>query len=350
MKPLEGRVAMTPEGACRLRNLGAVVLLEAGAGVGAGFRDRHFRESGAQIVRSKRELYRRSDLVLKVKEPQPAEYPFLRPGLILFAFLHLAAEPRLLRVLLKKRVTAIAFETVEDEAGRLPILRPMSEIAGKLASLIGANYLRKDLGGKGKLLASVGEGGRPGRVTVIGLGQVGAHAARIAHGLGASLFLYDRCREKGERLSLELGKRCRVVEDPKGLPEVIRETDLIIGAVYVTGRRAPRIVTQEMVRQMEPGSVIVDVAVDQGGCVETIRPTTLKDPIFLRYGVLHCGVTNLPSLVPRTATEALVSKVLPYVSKIMGQGLEKALASDAALRKGLNLRDGEIVHPALFHS
>lgn len=350
IKIFENRVGMTPEGVFHLVQAGVLVLVEKEAGRGSGFSDHEYRKAGAKIISSRKELYRRSDLILKVKEPQASEYPFFRPGLAIFAFLHLAAEPGLLRELLKKKVTAIAFETVEAEGG-LPLLAPMSEIAGSLASLIGANYLRKDLGGKGMLLNTIGkskgESTTPGSVVVIGAGYVGSNAIRIAHGLGAQVKVYEKNQEKAECLRALYAERLDVIHDEQELSESLQSCDLLIGAVLIPGRRAPHIVTRKMVRQMEHGSVIVDVAVDQGGCVETIHPTTLKNPVYKKYNVLHYGVTNIPALVPRTATRALAAVTLPYVLKMGELGVECAWNRDENLRKGVNAHAGEIVHPAL---
>ncbi len=316
IKTFEYRVGMTAAGVRRLVEKGHVVLVERGAGVGAGYRDLDYRNAGGRIVSSKAEVYKRSDFILKVKEPQPSEYRFLRPGLILFSFLHLAANKRLARELSRRKVKAIAYETVESEDRRLPLLAPMSEIAGLLAPLIGANYLRKDLGGKGTLLPSVGYGGT-GHVTVIGAGVVGSRAVKISHGLGATVSVCDINREKLEGLSRQYSERLQILDDPADLPEILKRTDLLISAVLVPGKRAPVVVTRKMIQKMEPGSVVIDVAVDQGGCVETIRETTLKDPVYKRYGVLHYGVTNIPSLVPRTATEALSAATLPYILEMI---------------------------------
>lgn len=346
IKTFEYRVSMTPNGARRLVEAGHTVLIEKMAGIGAGFKDDDYRKAGARVLSSKREIYRRSHLILKVKEPQPVEYPLLRPGLILFTFLHLAANRPLLRELLKKKVAAVAYETVQTDDGRLPLLAPMSEIAGKLAPLIGANYLRKDLGGKGALLPSVGVGGT-GHVTVIGAGQVGGHAIEISHALGASLSVYEIDQGKLEKLKIQYPERLQILPGLDELPDVLRRTDLLIGAVLAAGKRSPVVVNKKTVRLMEPGSVVIDVAVDQGGCVETIRPTTLKNPVYKRYGILHYGVANIPSLVPRTATEALSLVTLPYLLKLAGQGMERVFASDPGFKRGLNVMNGEIVCPAL---
>lgn len=302
---------MTPQGVRRLVEAGFQVWVESNAGVPSGFADEDYRRSGAQIKTKARDVWA-SDLVLKVKEPQPSEYRFFRPGLTLFTFLHLAAHPRLARELERKKVKAIAYELVRDEAGRFPILAPMSEIAGCLAALMGANYLRRDLGGKGTLLTAIGSGGT-GHVTILGAGHVGTNALRVAHGLGATVTLFDKDPQKLEGIGALYTERIQLLRDPQDLPEILRRTDLLIGAVLVPGQVAPKIVSREMVKRMEKGSVIVDVAIDQGGCVATSRPTTIKRPLINQYGVLHCGVTNLPSLVPRTATEALARASLSYV-------------------------------------
>lgn len=341
IKAYEFRVALTPDGVRQVTHSGHEVLVEKGAGSGAGFQDRDYRNVGARIA-DRSGVFKRSELILKVKEPQPSEYRLLRPGLLLFTFLHLAANRPLLRELLKRKVTAIAYETVQTEDGRLPLLAPMSEIAGLLTPLIGANYLRKDMGGKGTLLPSVGQGGT-GHVTVIGAGHVGSNAIKIAHGLGASVTAFDIKREKLEQLSKEYSERLQILWDPKDLPEILKRTDLLVGAVLVPGKRAPIAVTKKMIQLLETGSVVIDVAVDQGGCVETIRPTTLKNPVYKQYGVIHYGVTNIPSLVPHTATESLSQVTLPYILKIADQGLDRAVVSDLALRKGLNVRNGEII-------
>lgn len=311
VKFFENRVAMTPGGVRRLIDAGFEVRFESGAGVASGFSDADYRRSGAQIKTKARDVWA-ADLVLKVKEPQPPEYRFFRPGLILFTFLHLAAHPRLARELERKEVKAIAYELVRDEAGRFPILAPMSEIAGCLAALMGANYLRRDLGGKGTLLPAIGSGGT-GHITILGAGHVGTNALRVAHGLGATVTVFDKDPQKLERAAQLYTERLQLTSDASDLSEILRRTDLLIGAILVPGQAAPKIVTKAMVKKMEKGSVIVDVAIDQGGCIATSRPTTIKVPLVNVYGILHCGVTNLPSLVPRTATEALARASLPYV-------------------------------------
>lgn len=318
VKLLENRVSMTPAGVRRLVEASVQVSVERGAGRKAGFSDGDYRKAGARIVATVREAWK-ADLVLKVKEPQPQEYRFFRPGLVLFTFLHLAACPALARELLRKKVNAIAYESVEDSHGEFPILAPMSDIAGCLAALIGANYLRRDLGGKGTLLPAIGDGGT-GHVTILGVGHVGRNALRVAHGLGATVTVFDRNSDKLARIAASYSERLQTVRDHAELPEILKRTDLLIGAVLVSGQAPPKIVSKKMVKLMEPGSVIVDVSIDQGGCIETSRATNLKDPVFKKFGIIHFGVTNIPSLVPLTATEALSRATLPYVMKLAGGG------------------------------
>ncbi len=340
IKIFENRVGMTPNGVRALTQAGHRVLVEKGAGSGSGFSDKEYRAAGAVLLSSKRDVYRRAELVVKVKEPQPSEFAFFRPGLAIFAFFHLAAEPRLLKELLKKEVTALAFETLEVD-GRLPLLAPMSQIAGSLAALIGANYLRRDLGGKGLLLNAIG-GSRPGSVLVLGAGNVGMKAIQVSHGLGARVSVVDLNEERLLALRTQYPERLEAYKDLEVLPGLVTESDVVIGAVLVPGKRAPQLVTRTMVAAMAPGSVVVDVAVDQGGCIETIRPTTLKDPIYVKYGVIHYGVTNMPALVPRTATEALEAATLPYTLRIAENGAGNA-PQDPVLKESVNTFRGDAI-------
>jgi alanine dehydrogenase len=321
VKIFENRVAMTPSGVCRLIEEGHSVVIETGAGRGAGFPDADYRKAGARIGAAAKHAWA-SDLVLKVKEPQVPEYRFFRPGLTLFTFLHLAANPRLERELVKRKVNAIPYEMVRDGAGGFPILAPMSEIAGCLAALIGANYLRRDQGGKGTLLTAIGNGGT-GHATILGAGHVGKNALRVAHGLGATVTVFDKDSRKLEAVGDAYRERIQLLSDPSDLPEILERTDLLIGAILIPGKAAPKIVTERMVRAMEPGSVIIDVSIDQGGCIATSRPTTILKPVFRRHGVLHYGVTNMPSLVPRTATEALARATLPRVLEMASDSARK---------------------------
>lgn len=344
IKDNEYRVALTPFGAEALVRAGHRVLVQAGAGEGSGFSDDEYRRAGAEVVADAAEVWA-AKLVVKVKEPQPAEYQYLREGLILFAFLHLAAAPELARQLVERGVTAIAYETVRLPDGTLPLLAPMSAIAGRMAPQIAAQYLTRVYGGRGKLLAGV-PGVAPARVVVLGAGTVGTNATRIALGMGAQVTLLDRNLERLRRLDLALGGRAiTVASSPAAIAEAVRYADAVIGAVLVPGARASVLVTEEMVATMQPGSVIIDVAVDQGGCVETIRPTTHSDPVYTVHGVLHYGVTNMPAAVPRTATMALCDATLPYVLRLAEH--EGDIFADEALELGLNTYQGVIIHAAV---
>ncbi len=340
----EYRVAMTPIAVSDLVQAGHTLLVEPRAGLAAGWADNLYRDAGARIV-SRKEIFRRAEMIVKVKEPQSSEFHLFREGQVLFTFLHLAGYPSLIRVLQRRKVIAIGYETVETADGSLPLLAPMSEIAGRLASLMGANCLRKDLGGKGRLLSGV-RGKDRGRVTVIGVGHVGQAAAVTAHGLGAEVRVVDLNEERLETMRQKFSVET-FRSSPKVICRLVRETDLLIGAVLVAGRRAPCVVTREMVKGMEPGSVIVDVSIDQGGCVETSRATTIERPTFTRFGVIHSCVANLPSLVPKSASEALSRATFPYVKKVADLGYERAIDEDPALAKGVNLDRGEIVLAAL---
>lgn len=344
IKDNEYRVALTPFGAEALVRAGHRVLVQAGAGEGSGFSDDEYRRAGAEVVADAAEAWA-AELVVKVKEPQPAEYQYLREGLILFAFLHLAAAPELARQLVERGVTAIAYETVRLPDGSLPLLAPMSAIAGRMAPQIAAQYLTRVYGGRGKLLAGV-PGVAPARVVVLGAGTVGTNATRIALGMGAQVTLLDRNLERLRRLDLALGGRAvTMASSPAAIAEAVRHADAVIGAVLVPGGRAPILVTEAMVAAMQPGAVIIDVAVDQGGCVETIRPTTHSDPVYTVHGVLHYGVTNMPAAVPRTATMALCDATLPYVLRLAEH--EGDIFADEALELGVNTYQGVIIHAAV---
>ncbi|MBI2083610.1 MAG: alanine dehydrogenase [Deltaproteobacteria bacterium] len=346
VKEYEYRVSMTPIGVRDIIRAGHTVLVERHAGLGAGWGDAEYRDAGAKIM-ARDELFRTSEMVVKVKEPQSSEFNLFREGQILFTYLHLAGYPSLIKILLRRKIIGIGYETVQTEDGRLPLLAPMSEIAGKLASLMGANYLRKDFGGKGKLLSGV-LGKDRGHVTVIGAGNVGTHAAITAHGLGANVTVFDLDKVKLEMIRQKISDRLEtVVSSLPAIMEVMPRTDLVIGAVLIAGRRAPRVVTKEMIQRMVAGSVIVDVAIDQGGCVEGIHVTTHDKPIYLRHGIIHNAVANMPSLVPRSASEALSRATFPYVKKIADLGFERATREDPALKKGVNLVRGEVVLPGL---
>ncbi|SFM84955.1 alanine dehydrogenase [Thermodesulforhabdus norvegica] len=345
VKDNEYRVAQTPGGVSLLVQRGHRVIVQAGAGEGSGFSDREYEEAGAEILSSAADVWTRSEMIVKVKEPLPEEYPFLRPGLILFTFLHLAADERLTHELLRRGTTAIAYETVELSDGRLPLLVPMSEVAGRMAVQVGAHYLEKSHGGRGKLLGGI-PGVRPADVVIIGGGTVGINAAKIALGMGAHVTIIeknpDRLRYLDDVLS---GNLTTLASNPRNIEDSVRVADLVIGAVLIPGARAPRIVKKELVAQMKPGSVILDVAVDQGGCVETIRPTTHSQPTYLVDGVIHYGVTNMPGAVPRTSTYGLSNATLPYILHLADLGFEEAVSRDRALAKGVNAYKGHLTHP-----
>ncbi len=347
IKDKEHRVSLTPGGAHTLVQAGHRILVERDAGAGSGFADEEYVQSGAEIVATHAEAWTRAEMVLKVKEPLPSEYEFLRPDLVLFTYLHLAAEERLTRELMAKRVAAIAYETVELADGSLPLLTPMSEVAGKMSIQIAAHYLEKTHGGRGKLLGGV-PGVRPADVVIIGGGVVGTAAARVALGMGADVTIIDidldRLRYLGEILH---GSLTTLASNAYNIAEAVKFADVVIGAVLIKGAKAPRLVTREMVRTMTPGSVIVDVAIDQGGSVETIHPTTHSDPIYVVDGVIHYGVTNIPGAVPRTSTYALSNATLPYARKLADLGFARAVKTDPALARGVNVFAGHITYAAV---
>jgi alanine dehydrogenase len=347
IKNHEYRVALTPEGAARLTATGHQVLVQSDAGTGSGFEDGQYSKAGARVMDGGTELYAASDMIVKVKEPLPSEYSLLRPGLLLFTYLHLAAVPELARVLLDQKVTAIAYETVQLADGTLPLLTPMSEVAGRLAVSAGAHYLEKAHGGSGVLLSGV-PGVSPAKVVVLGAGVVGSNAATVALGMGARVAVVTRDVNRLRHLAQVMhGNLETVVSTPESVAREVKEADLVVGAVLVTGQRAPVIVTRTMVQTMRPGSVIVDVSVDQGGCIETTRPTTHSDPVYQVDGVVHYCVTNMPGAVPRTSTQALGSVTLPYIVKIANAGIVPALEEDPALARGLNTFEGRIAHEAV---
>ncbi len=346
IKAGEHRVALPPSGIRELVARGHTAFVQAGAGAGSGFPDAEYRAAGAQLLESGAEVWARAELVLKVKEPQPSEYQHLRPGLTLFTYLHLAAEPDLTSALLASGATAIAYETVEEGNGRLPLLEPMSEVAGRMAAQVVSHYLEKRQGGRGLLLGGV-PGVLPAHVVILGAGTVGANAAKIALGMGARVTLLDINLDRLRYLEDALdGKLSTVYSNQINISKSIRSADALIGAVLIAGARAPKLITRAMLPLMPPGCVIVDVAVDQGGCVETTRPTTHSAPTFVLDGVLHYGVANMPGAVPRTSSLALANATLPYAVQIANRGID-ALASDCALLKGLNTFGGRCTHPAV---
>jgi len=341
-KDREFRVGLVPEGARQLVRAGHEVLVERGAGLGSGFEDLRYEAAGAKLVDAE-EAWTAPDLVVKVKEPNPQESARLRPGQILFTYLHLAAAPELVERLREADIIAIAYETIRNPDGTFPVLAPMSEVAGRLAVQIGANLLQKDRGGKGLLLGGV-PGVMRGRVTIIGGGTVGINALRVAHALGAEVDVLDvDLRRLTYIYDLFRGELNTLYSNPSTIARSVAECDLLIGAVYVSGRRAPVLVPESMVESMQPGSVVVDVAVDQGGCVETIHATTHSNPTYTVHDVIHYGVANMPGAVPRTSTFALTNTTLPFVERIADVGVEEAVRSDPALSLGSNLWRGHIV-------
>jgi alanine dehydrogenase len=346
VKEDEYRVAMMPGGVRQLVEGGHEVLMESGAGRESGFGDREYQEAGARLVPSAREAWD-AELVVKVKEPQPSEYDFMHPDLVLFTYLHLAAEKNLTLEMVRRRVTAIAYETVECPDGSLPLLVPMSEVAGRMAVQVGAQLLEKTHGGRGKLLGGV-PGVRPADVSILGAGVVGTNAAQIALGMGAHVILLDVNAERIRYLDQVLhGRLTTLRANPINIAEAVKKADLLIGAVLVRGGRTPRLVTRAMVKSMEPGSVIVDVAVDQGGCVETTRPSTHSHPVHVVEGVLHYGVSNMPGAVPRTSTYALSNATLPYLVQLAEEGVLTGLRNDPALAKGVNIYQGKVTYEAV---
>lgn len=347
IKTREYRVAMTPSGVRTLTEDGHTVLVEREAGIGSGLDDEQYRQAGARLVDTLDRVYAEAELVVKVKEPLPAEYDLLRSDQKLFTFLHLAAAPELTASLLDRRVTAIAYETIQHADGGLPLLQPMSEVAGRMAVQIGAHFLQKECGGKGVLLAGA-PGVRPGRVVVLGAGTGGSNAVRIAVGMGADVTVFDIEPTRLATLDDHYGNHIHtLMSNTQNIEEEVSQADLIIGAVLIPGAKAPHLVSEEMVKRMEPGSVIVDLAVDQGGCIETIRPTTHDDPIHERFGVLHYGVANMPGAVSRTSTFALTNSTLAYIRKIANKGLQSAMSEDPALAKGLNTHQGRLHNKAV---
>ena len=344
IKDQEYRVALTPVGAEMLARAGHRVLIETGAGEASGFSDDAYAQVGAEIATGAVAVYRRAELIAKVKEPLPVEYGLLQPGQILFTYLHLAASEELTRALTRSGVTAIAYETIELPDGRLPLLTPMSEIAGRMAIQVAAHYLERAHGGRGKLLSGV-PGVYPCRVVILGAGTVGANAARIALGMGAQVTVLDvnldRLRELEERLA---GNLTTVMSTHRTIANALLGAEVVIGAVLIPGERAPRLVTREMIGRLEPGSVVIDVAVDQGGCVETCRPTSHSDPVYLVDGVIHYCVPNMPGAVPRTSTYALSNATLPYLLRLANLGLVEAIRRDPALARGVNIHHGQITH------
>jgi alanine dehydrogenase len=347
VKDGEHRVAITPDGVSELRAHGVDVLVEAGAGTDSSILDTDYAAAGAEIVAAADDVWARADIVMKVKEPQAEEFGRLRPGLVLFTYLHLAAYPAVADVLLEQKVTGVAYETVQHESGALPLLAPMSEVAGRMATQIGAHFLEREYGGRGILLGGV-PGVRPAHVVVLGAGNVGWNAAWIAQGMEAEVTLLDKNLDRLRFVDqIHQGRIVTLASNRGTVARAVSEADLVVGAVLMPGARAPVVVTKEMVASMRPGSVIVDCAVDQGGCVETIRETTHADPVYELDGVLHYGVGNIPAAVPHTSTYALTNTTLPYALALATKGVADASASDPALAAGVNTVGGSITNVAV---
>jgi alanine dehydrogenase len=346
IKSDEYRVALTPAGARELGQRGHDVIVETGAGGGSSFTDAAYEAAGARIA-SVEDVWADADLLLKVKEPIEPEYGRLREGLVLFTYLHIAADEPLTRALIDSGITAVAYETVETDSGALPLLAPMSEIAGRLAAQAGAYFLEKPLGGRGLLLGGV-PGVAPGRVVVIGGGMVGYNAAVIAIGLGANVTILERSLDRMRHLEEVLsGRVSLVMSSTLQIEESLREADVVIGAVLIPGAVAPKLITREMVEGMKEGAVLADVAIDQGGCAETSHPTTHSEPVYTVAGVTHYCVANMPGAVPITSTKALTNATLPYVEAIADHGIAEAVARDPALSRGVNVVDGKVTYEAV---
>ncbi len=350
IKHEEHRVAITPDGVREVLHAGASVLIEAGAGVDSSIPDEDYLRAGATIVSSAAEVWERSDIVCKVKEPLATEFAHFRPGLVLFTYLHLAAYPAVADALLAAEVTGIAYETVQLADGALPLLAPMSEVAGRMSVQVGAHLLERHNGGRGVLLGGA-PGVRPARVAVLGAGNVGWNAAWMAAGLEAEVDLLDKSIDRLRHIDqIQMG-RVTTLSSNRGMVErTVAEADLVIGAVLVPGGRAPVVVSEDMVRAMKPGAVIIDIAIDQGGCVETSHETTHSDPVFEKHGVLHYAVGNMPGAVPHTSTHALTNATLPYLAELAKYGVAGACARDAALAHGVNTLGGQVTNEAVAES
>ena len=333
---------MTPSLCRRCVSLGAKVLIQRSAGLTAGFTDAEYRAAGATLVTDAAKLWRAVDLILKVKEPLPAEYGLLREGQAIFTYLHLAAGPALAKVLLEKRILGIAYETVEGTDGQFPLLKPMSQIAGRLSIQIGAYFLQSQHGGSGVLLGGI-PGTMPGHVVVVGAGNSGAHAVQMAVGMGARVTVLDLDSRKLEALDTEYrGRVVTLMSNPANLESEVADADLLIGAVLIPAAKAPIVVSAQTVARMRPGSVIVDIAIDQGGCIESIRPTSHQNPVYAQHGVIHYAVPNMPALVGRTSTLGLTQATEPYVAMLVSKGVERALAEHQGLARGVNTENGKI--------
>jgi alanine dehydrogenase len=345
IKVQEYRVALLPSGAYQLIKRGHTVIVERGAGVGAGYPDAEYESAGAKIISSHEEVFAQADLIIKVKEPLPSEFPLLKKGQILFTYLHLAASKPLTEALMKSGATCIAYETIEVNR-RLPLLEPMSEIAGRMSVLVGGYFLAKHFGGSGVLLGGV-PGVLPGKVVVLGGGAAGVNAARMAQGLGADVTILEVDLERMRFLDITLHTAHTLFSSESHLMELLPTVDLLIGAVLVPGAKAPKLISREMLRRMRPGSVLVDIAIDQGGCAETSRATTHDNPVYVEEGVTHYCVANMPGAYARTATQALTNVTYRYLETLADYGVDEACAKNPALIGGINVRNGKITYKAV---
>ncbi|KYG67738.1 alanine dehydrogenase [Bdellovibrio bacteriovorus] len=344
IKISENRVGITEAGVRQYVKEGHTVIVEKDAGVGSGISNEQYEKAGAKIIDTKKEVYAKADMIQKVKEPLPDEYELMKENQILYTYLHLAAEAKLTKVLCERKVKAIAYETIQLDNGSLPLLTPMSEVAGRMATQIGAFYLQKDHAGKGILLGGV-TGVKPGKVTIIGGGVVGTNAAKMAVGLGASVTILDVNTARLEYLDDIFQGRCMTLfSNAKNIEDSVKDSDLVIGGVLITGHKAPTLVSKDMISSMAKGSVVVDVAVDQGGCIETCRPTSHQNPTYEVDGVIHYCVPNMPGVVPRTSTYALTNVTSRYGSMLAAMGVEDAVAKSPALMKGLNTYGGYVCY------
>lgn len=344
IKISENRVGITEAGVKQFVKEGHTVYIEKDAGIGSLISNEQYEKAGAKILDTKAEVYKKADMIMKVKEPLPDEYELLRENQILYTYLHLAAEPKLTKVLCERKVKSVAYETIQLEDGSLPLLKPMSEVAGRMATQIGAFYLQKDHGGKGILLGGV-TGVKPAKVTIIGGGVVGTNAAKMAVGLGASVTILDVNTARLEYLDdIFQGRLMTLYSNAKNIEESVKDCDLLVGGVLITGHKAPTLVSKELISSMSKGSVVVDVAVDQGGCIETCRPTSHQNPTYEVDGVIHYCVPNMPGVVPRTSTYALTNVTLKYGSMLAAMGVEDAVAKNKALLKGLNVYGGYVCY------
>ena len=347
IKEGENRVAITPAGVRALHEEGHKIIIETSAGSGSGFNDDEYRQEGAEVTPSHEDIFGRSEMIVKVKEPLESEWPLLKPGRTLFTYLHLASSEALTEALLERKITGVAYETVEDRWGRLPLLIPMSEVAGRMAVQAAMRFLETDYNGRGVLLSGV-PGVPAADVVILGCGIVGLNAAKMAAGLGAHVTVFDISHERLKYVDDIMGGNITTVySTPYSIRKAVSYADVLIGAVLVTGARAPILVTEEMVSTMKTGAVIIDVSVDQGGCIATTKPTTHKEPTYVYKGVVHYGIPNIPAAVPRTSTQALTNATLPYISAIASNGISKAALDDESLAKGINCAKGELTYAAV---